>query len=181
MHLSAVVENDSRYLKMDKAQNDMLESLVAFNKDINDLQYSQYTGKQNLAEQKAMISGLHCQIEVLGHIVQQVVNQMKKNWVFYCNNSQKAAVQAKGLTNYIDDLCQGSLIGKISLNIQEPKLKKVAGIKDTVDYNELNANVLLVAARYGVDITPQDSMGINKIYRSGAIGISFYGMKPESN
>ena len=62
------------------------------------------------------------------------------------------------MLNYLDDLEQRSLLGSISINIQDPILKARVGVKKDGDYNNIDVNVLTegIVNRYKVTMGTDD-------------------------
>ena len=71
-----------------------------------------------------------------------------------CKIGETASNQGRINADYLNDLDQQSLQGKISISIQDPELKKHVGIFDTGDYNAFNLQMLSneVNRRYSTSI-----------------------------
>lgn len=83
----------------------------------------------------------------------------------------------------MDDLDQHSLLGKISINVQDPELKKRIGILETADYNAFNLHLLVdeVNHHYSTNIDAiLDLQTARRVSRSGTIVLSFFDQKPGS-
>ena len=59
-----------------------------------------------------------------------------------CKIGEEASSAGRRNADYLDDLDQHSLMSKISINVQDPDLKKKIGILDTVDYNQSQSQSL---------------------------------------
>ena len=99
-----------------------------------------------------------------------------------CEHSEDTVNWVKHNFDQIDDLDQRSLLGSISINVQDPKLKAQVGVKDDTDYNNINVLALTeaISVRYKVQIGPADIKSARRVSRAGTIVISFFNLKPGS-
>ena len=74
-------------------------------------------------------------------------------------------------------------MGKITINVQDPELKKNIGILETGDYNSFNLNLLVtqvnICYKTSIDAA-EDLQSAKRVSRSGTIVLSFYNHKPGS-
>ena len=71
----------------------------------------------------------------MGAQLKNLVKCLKTAQGISCKIGEEANSQTKRNADYLDDLDQKSLMGKIAINMQDPELKKRIGILDTGDYN----------------------------------------------
>merc|ERR1712059_109326 len=98
--------------------------------------------------------GLHAQISAMGNQLEALVKSLKTSQGINCSLGEEANSQSKRNADYLDDLDQRSLMGKIAINIQDPEMKKRIGILETGDYNSFNVDLLVteVNNRYKTSI-----------------------------
>ena len=134
-------------------------------------------------KQSNMIMGLHTQITAMGNQLQELVKSLKSAQGITCSHGGEAKSQAKQNYDYIDDLDQRSLMGKIAINVQDPELKKRIGILESGDYNSFDLQLLVreVNGRYGIHIDPtEDLKDARRVSRAGTIVLTFFDHKPGS-
>ena len=134
-------------------------------------------------KQSNMIQGLHTQITAMGVQLENLVKSLKTTQGISCNIGKKANSQTKINADYLDDLDQRSLMGKIAINIQDLELNKRIGILDTGDYNCFDLHLLVneVNIRYKTNIdASEDLKDARRVSRAGTIVLTFYDHKPGS-
>ena len=135
------------------------------------------------AKQSNMMISLHEQISALSVQFTKLVKSIKTTQGITCNHGEEANVRSRRNADLIDDLDQRSLLGKISINIQDPELKKKIGLLDTGDYSNFDYNLLVteVNKRYNTSIDARDDLkDIRRVSRAGTVVLTFYDHKPGS-
>ena len=135
------------------------------------------------AKQSNMMMSLHEQLSAMGQQFAKLVQSIKTTQGITCSHGEEANGRSRRNADLVDDLDQRSLLGKISINIQDPELKKKIGILDTGDYSSFNYNLLVteVNKRYHLSIdADRDLKDIRRISRAGTVVLTFYDLKPGS-
>ena len=135
------------------------------------------------AKQSNMMISLHEQLSALGEQFTKLVQSIKTTQGITCSHGEEAKVKSRMNADLIDDLDQRSLLGKISINIQDPELKKRIGILDTGDYASFNYDLLVteVNKRYHTSINARDDLqDIRRVSRAGTVVLTFFDHKPGS-
>ena len=99
-------------------------------------------GKGCKGFQNNMIVGFHPQVTALGVQLEKLIKSMKTTQGLNCK-IEDASSQGRRNEDHLDELDQRSLMGKISINVQDPELKKKIGILESGDYNNFNLNLLV--------------------------------------
>ena len=94
-------------------------------------------------KQSNMILGLHTQISAMGSQLEVLVKSLKTSQGINCSLGEEANSLSKRNADYLDDLDQRSLMGKIAINVQDPEMKKRIGILETGDYNSFDLQLLV--------------------------------------
>ena len=140
-------------------------------------------GKGAKGEVNVVIKGLCTQVKNMGEQFEKLVKSIKTAQGLNCKIGEEASSSGRRNADYLDDLDQRSLMGKIAISVQDPELKKRIGILETGDYNAFNIDLLVteVNNRYMLSINAkEDLQSIKRVSRSGTIVLSFYDHKPGS-
>ena len=169
---------------MEAATVAILSSLKDIGAQLEVLNNEWVNDKSNkTTKQSNMITGLHTQITAMGTQLQELVKSLKTAQGITCSHGGEAKDQSRRNYDYIDDLDQRSLMGKISINVQDPEMKRRIGIMDTGDYNSFDLRLLVteVNERYGIHIDPlEDLKDARRVSRAGTIVLTFFDHKPGS-
>ena len=97
-----------------------------------------------------------------------------------CEHSEDTLQWARHNSDQLEDLEQRSLIGSITINIQDSKLKAAVGIKHDADYNDIDVKALAdaISTRYKVHIGLDDIKSARRVSRAGSILLVFHDLKP---
>ena len=122
------------------------------------------------SKQTNMITGLHPQITAMGTQLEALVKSLKTSQGINCSLGEEANTQSKRNYDYLDDLDQRSLMGKIAINVQDQDMKKRIGILETGDYNSFDLQLLVheVNNRYRININAADDLkDARRVSRAG--------------
>ena len=164
--------------KIENALIQMTDALVNFNDAISEIDDKFATGG-SFKDTKAMVNGLSKQVGALGKVVKLLINSIKDSKVLSCGLGENADTLSRINADYLDDVDQKTLVGKLAINIQDPALKLAIGIKEISDYNDVNVPVLLkaISDRYRIDLCPDDVISARRISKAGTIVIAFADLK----
>ena len=124
---------------MEAATAAILHSLKDIGTQLDVLNNEWLNDKGNkTSKQSNMITGLHAQITAMSAQLQELVKSLKNAQGITCTHGEEAKFQSKRNYDYMDDLDQRSLMGKIAINIQDQDMKKRIGILETGDYNSFD-------------------------------------------
>ena len=169
---------------MEAATVAILHSLKEIGSQLETLNNEWINDKGNkTSKQSNMITGLHTQITAMGTQLQELVKSLKSAQGVTCSHGGEAKSQSRQNYDYLDDLDQRSLLGKIAINVQDPDMKKRIGILETGDYNSFDFRLLIteVNRRYGIHIDPnEDIKDARRVSRAGTIVLTFFDLKPGS-
>ena len=128
---------------MDKAMTELASSLKSIQDTLNILSTEWNGSKGQKGDVNTVIKGLCEQVKFMGEQMEKLVKSMKTAQGLNCYVGEEAKNSGRQNADYLDDLDQRSLLGKIAISIQDPELKKRIGILDTGDYNAFDVDLLI--------------------------------------
>ena len=129
---------------MEAATTQILASLKEISNQLVTLNSEWSADKGKIpAKQSNMIQGLDSQITAMGNQLENLVKSLKTTQGMSCKICEDAKSQSKTNADYLDDLDQRSLMGKIAITVQDPDLRRRIGILETGDYNSFDLQLLV--------------------------------------
>ena len=109
---------------MDCAIDQISSSLKDIQTQLNKLN-EDWDGDKNKTKPivNAMIAGIHSQVGALGGQLEKLIKSLKNSQRLNCKIGEEARSQGRSYMDYLDDLDQRSLMGKIAINVQDPEFR----------------------------------------------------------
>ena len=144
--------------------NEIAASLKTMQETLNTLGTNWDVSRGVKGDINTAIKGLYTQVKIMSEQMEKLVKSMKTMQGLNCKIGEDASNAGRQNADYLDNLDQTSLMGKIAINVQDPELKKKIGILETGDYSQFNVDLLVteVNLHYKTSIHPFDDLQSTK-------------------
>ena len=105
------------YSQMDAMIDQVSAALLVMQEQLTKISSDWDGGKGDKAKTNKMITGLHSQVCTKGDQLDKLARSMKQAKGVNCKIGEKASNKSRVNSDYLDDLDQCNLLGKISINV----------------------------------------------------------------